>query len=41
MNSPIEEYLATLECWLGMDATARAQILAEVRAHLAEAAARD
>jgi hypothetical protein len=41
MNSPIEEYLATLERWLGMNATTRAQILAEVRAHLEEAAARD
>jgi hypothetical protein len=41
MNSPIEEYLATLERLLGMRATTRAQILAEVRAHLEEAAARD
>ncbi len=41
MNSPIDEYLATLERRLGMNATMRAQILAEVRTHLEEATARE
>ncbi len=41
MSSPIEEYLATLERRLGMNAATRAQILDEVRAHLEEATARE
>lgn len=39
MNSRIDAYLATLQSRLGMGATFRAQILAEVRSHLEEATA--